>query len=121
MASQSYHTISPVTRKMMRLLPAAAARPIAFRHVRKIAARYLSGNMRKRGELSADGGSPVDHARFGAGQCRLYILRGDARELLALLIGSIGAVEHVRCSRRGEGSCEWRADWRAFDRTVGLE
>jgi hypothetical protein len=40
-----------VTRKMMRLLPAAVARPVAFRHVRKIAARYLSGNMRRVGSF----------------------------------------------------------------------
>jgi hypothetical protein len=36
-------------------------------------------------------------------------------------VGSIGAVEHVRCTGRGEGGCEWRADWRSFDRTAGLE
>jgi len=37
-----------------------------------------------------------------------------------LLIGSIGAVEHIRCNTRGEGTDEWRADWRSFDRTAGL-
>ena len=34
------------------------------------------------------------------------------------LIGSIGAVEHIRCSGRGEGTDEWRADWRSFDRSA---
>lgn len=121
MARQSYHTISPVTRKMMRLLPAAAARPIAFRHVRKIAARYLSGNMRRVGSfllMEVPRSITLDSAPGSVG-CTYY--EATLRELLALLIGSIGAVEHVRCTRRGEGSCEWRADWRAFDRTVGLE
>src|SRR5439155_10350627 len=49
MARQSYRTISPVTRKMMRLLPSAMARPLAFRHAKKIAARYLNGNVRRVG------------------------------------------------------------------------
>src|SRR6201990_1903745 len=40
MGRQSYRTISPVTRKMMRLLPSALARPIAFRRAQRIAARY---------------------------------------------------------------------------------
>jgi predicted hydrocarbon binding protein len=120
-ARQSYHTISPVTRKMMRLLPAAVARPIAFRHVRKIAARYLSGNMRRVGSfllMEVPRSVTLDSAPGSVG-CTYY--EATLRELLALLVGSIGAVEHVRCARRGEGSCEWRADWRAFDRTVGLE
>src|SRR5215475_13236823 len=51
MAQQSYRTISPVTRKMMRLLPSAIARPLAFRHARKIATRYLGGNARRVGSF----------------------------------------------------------------------
>ena len=27
-------------------------------------------------------------------------------------VGGSGAVEHVRCVARGEGVCEWRAEWR---------
>ena len=34
------------------------------------------------------------------------------RELMQLLVGGVGAVEHVRCSDRTEGRCEWRAEWR---------
>ena len=48
----------------------------------------------------------------GAIGCAYY--EASFRELLLLLIGSIGAVEHVRCTGRGEGTCEWRADWRSF-------
>jgi predicted hydrocarbon binding protein len=55
----------------------------------------------------------------GSVGCTYY--EASLRELLLLLIGSIGPVEHVRCTGRGEGSCEWRADWRTFDRTAGLE
>jgi predicted hydrocarbon binding protein len=51
--------------------------------------------------------------------CTYY--EAAVRELLERLIGSIGAVEHVRCAARGEGTCEWRADWRAIDRNAGLD
>ncbi len=121
MARQSYRTISPVTRKMMRLMPTAVARPLAFRHARKIATRYLGGNVRRVGSfLLFDVPRSITlNTAPGAVGCTYY--EASLRELLALLIGSIGAVEHVHCSGRGEGACEWRADWRAFDRTVGIE
>jgi predicted hydrocarbon binding protein len=37
------------------------------------------------------------------------------RELLRLMIGGVGSVDHVRCAGRGEGTCEWRADWKTFE------
>src|SRR3954453_5825840 len=49
MGQQSYRTISPISRKMMRLLPSAVARPLAFRRAKKIAGRYLNGNVRRVG------------------------------------------------------------------------
>jgi hypothetical protein len=121
MARESYRTISPVTRKLMRLLPSALARPLAFRHARKIAARYLNGNIRRVGSfllLDVPRSITLGTAPAGAG-CTYY--ESTLRELLRFLVGSIGAVEHVRCAGRGEGTCEWRADWRSFDRTAGLE
>jgi hypothetical protein len=120
MARQSYHTISPVTRKLMRLAPSAAARPMAYRHSRKIAARYLNGNVRRVGTFllfDVPRSITLGTAPGGIG-CMYY--EASLRELLLLLVGSIGGVEHVRCSGRGEGVCEWRADWRSFDRTAGL-
>ena len=33
-------------------------------------------------------------------------------ELLRLLVNDRGIIEHVHCSQRNEGVCEWRADWR---------
>lgn len=120
MATQSYRTISPVTRKMMRLLPSAVARPLAFRHAQKIAARYLNGNVRRVGSfLMVDVPRSITLGTApGSVGCAYY--EASLRELLVLLIGAIGAVEHVRCTGRGEGACEWRADWRSFDRTAGL-
>jgi hypothetical protein len=119
-ALQSYRTISPVTRQLMRLLPSAMARPLAYRRARKIAARYLNGNIRRVGSfLLLDVPRSITLGTApGVIGCTYY--ESSLRELLLLLIGSIGAVEHVRCSGRGEGTCEWRADWRSFDRTAGL-
>jgi predicted hydrocarbon binding protein len=34
---------------------------------------------------------------------------------MRLLVGTTGSVEHTRCEGRGEGSCEWRADWRGAE------
>jgi len=105
---------------MMRLLPSAIARPLAYRRAKKIASRYLNGNMRRVGSfllLEVPRSITLNTAPGGVG-CTYY--EASLRELLLLLIGSIGAVEHVRCTARGEGTCEWRADWRSFDRTAGL-
>ncbi len=121
LARQSYGTISLITRKMMRLLPSAMARPLAFRHARKIASRYLGGNVRRVGShLMVDVPRSITMGTApGTLGCTFY--ESALRELFLCLIGSIGAVEHVRCAGRGEGSCEWRADWRSFDRTAGLD
>lgn len=121
MARQSYRTISPITRRLMRLLPVALARPLAYRHARKIASRYLGGNIRRVGSnllLEVPRSITLGTAPGSIG-CTYY--EASLRELLLVMVGSIGAVEHVRCSGRGEGTCEWRADWRAFDRTAGLQ
>jgi predicted hydrocarbon binding protein len=120
-ARQSYQTISSINRQLMRLLPAALARPLAFRYARKIAARYLGGNVRRVGSfLMVDVPRSITLGTApGSIGCTYY--ESSLRELLQRLIGSIGAVEHVRCAARGEGSCEWRADWRAIDRSAGLE
>lgn len=120
LAKQSYRTISPVTRKMMRLLPSAMARPLAYRYARKIAMRYLGGNVRRVGTfllLEVPRSITLGTAPGSIG-CTYY--ESSLRELLLLLIGSIGAVEHTRCNGRGEGTDEWRADWRSFDRSAGL-
>src|SRR5437764_14185377 len=48
-ARESYHTISPITRKLLRLLPTALARPIAYRRARRISSRYLNAHVRRVG------------------------------------------------------------------------
>jgi predicted hydrocarbon binding protein len=121
LARESYHTISPVTRKILRVIPAALARPIALKRARKITARYLNATVRRVGNfllLEVPRSVTLDTAPSGIG-CTFY--EATLKELLRMLIGSIGAVDHVRCASRGEGTCEWRADWRTFDRAAGLE
>ncbi|HEX7020133.1 MAG TPA: hypothetical protein VF159_09000 [Gemmatimonadaceae bacterium] len=121
LARESYRTISPVTRRMMRLLPAAMAKPIAFRHAQKIAARYLNAHVRRVGTnllLEVPRSITLGTAPGQIG-CTYY--EATLRELLRLLVGAIGSVEHTRCNGRGEGDCEWRADWRTFDRSAGLD
>lgn len=120
LARQAYATLSPVTRKLLRFLPSALARPIAYRRARRIAERYLNGRVRRVGgflHLEIPRSITVDTAPPGVG-CTFY--EAVVRELLRLLVGAIGSVEHTRCSARGEGACEWRADWRSFDRAAAL-
>jgi predicted hydrocarbon binding protein len=112
LARQSYRTISPVTRWMMLTLPAILSRPIALRHARRISARYLSGTIRRVGAtilLNVKESVTLDAAPKLAG-CAYY--EASLRELMQLLVGGVGAVEQVRCASRGEGFCEWRAEWR---------
>jgi predicted hydrocarbon binding protein len=115
LAREAYMTVSPVTRASLRFMPSFITRPVALRRMRRIARRYLNGNVRRVGTsvlLEVPRSITVGVAAGGAG-CAYY--EATLRELLRLLVGSTGAVEHTRCEGRGEGSCEWRADWRGAD------
>jgi len=112
LARQSYRSISPVTRRLTLALPALLSRPIALRHVRRITRRYSGGLVRRVGGsilLHVPMSVTVDAAPRQAG-CAYY--EAALRELMTLLVGGVGAVEHVRCAGRGEAACEWRAEWR---------
>lgn len=112
LARQAYRTIPRAARKLTRVLPSLVSRPIALRYVRSITARYLGGSVRRVGSsilLVVQESVTLDTApRLGG--CAYY--ESALRELMQLLVGGVGAVEHVRCASRGEGHCEWRADWR---------
>jgi predicted hydrocarbon binding protein len=115
LAREAYMTISPVTRGFVRVLPSFVSRPMALRQVRRIARRYLNGNVRRVGThvlLEIPRSITVGVAAGNAG-CAFY--EATLRELLRLLVGTTGSVEHTRCEGRGEGACEWRADWRGAD------
>ena len=113
LAGRSYATLSPVSRKLMRTLPSVFSRPLALRRMRRLADRYLNGAV-SRLATSVLLDVPVSVTAASAPRqvgCSYY--EAALRELLQLLVGGSGAVEHVRCLTRGEGSCEWRAEWRS--------
>ena len=111
LAREAYQTIPQFSREILFILPSIMARPLALRRARRIAERYLNGELRRVGSslvLEVDKPVTLDAASDDAG-CAYY--ESALRELLKLLIGARGTVEHVRCTTRGEGSCAWRAEW----------
>ena len=112
LAKEAYLTISGTRRKLMRAMPSLLARPVALRQARRVAQRYLNGTVSRVGGsllLEVPVSVTADSASRDAG-CAYY--EAALRELVRLLVGTSGAVEHVRCVNRGEGTCQWRADWR---------
>lgn len=112
-ARQTYGRIAAPSRRLVRTLPTLLARPLALRHVRRIGARILDGKVRRVGAsilLEVASSVTRDAAPRLAG-CAFY--ESALRELMQSLVGGVGAVEHVRCASRGEGACEWRAEWRS--------
>ena len=113
LARRTYARIAMPTRRMMLILPALFARPLALRQIRRIAARYLQGTVNRVGatiHLEVRDSVTRDTAPKLAG-CAFY--EAVLRELMQLLVDGAGAVEHVRCVSRSEATCEWRAQWRA--------
>lgn len=115
LAREAYRTINPVTRRVLRLLPAVIARPLALRRTRKIARRYANGLVRRVGGyvlLEVPSSITLNTAPGSIG-CAYY--EAMLRELLALMVGGVGSVDHVHCAGRADGTCEWRADWKTFE------
>jgi predicted hydrocarbon binding protein len=111
-ARRTYERVSPLVRKLTHLLPALFARPLALSQIRRIGERYFAGDVRRVGasiHLEVKQSVTLDAAPKLAG-CTFY--ESALRELMQQLVDGVGAVEHVRCASRGEGSCEWRAQWR---------
>ena len=112
LANEAYLTISPFTRRMLRALPAVLARPIALGRARRLMRRYINARVTRRGSsLLLEVPSPVtlNSAPRDTG-CAYY--EAVFREMLRLLVGTASVVEHIRCASRGEGDCQWRAEWR---------
>jgi predicted hydrocarbon binding protein len=112
LARDAYQTIPEFSREVIHVMPSFIARPMALRRARRIMERYLNGNLQREGSsllLQVDRPVTLEAAPGEVG-CVYY--EAALRELLELLVGAKGAVEHVRCTVRGEGSCAWRADWR---------
>jgi predicted hydrocarbon binding protein len=120
LAREAYETVPAFTRSLIHVLPSFLARPMALRRVRRIAQRYLNATVRRVGTyVLLEVPRPVTvGVAPGSTGCAYY--EATLRELLRLLVGTTGTVEHTRCAGRGDGSCEWRADWRSADRS-GVE
>ena len=112
LAREAYLTIPGLTRKLARVFPSFLARPIVLRRVRKIADRYLNADVRRVGafiRLEVEDSVTLKTAPNSIG-CAFY--EAALREMLRLLVGNIGGIEHVQCKAKGEVTCEWRAEWR---------
>lgn len=112
MAAEAYGAIGGVSRRMMLVLPSILARPIALGYTRRMAQRYLNASISRVGSnvyLEVNRSVTLDTAPRSIG-CTYY--EASLKELLRLLVNSVGAVEHVRCATRGEGTCSWRAEWK---------
>lgn len=113
LAAQAYDALPGASRAMARRLPALVSRPIALRHVRRVAQRYFDGTVTRLGDsiimsvpaaVTADAApAPVATSFYEAG----------LRELLQRLTGHEATVQLVRFAARDAGACEWRAEWRA--------
>ena len=113
LAKEAYLTLSPFTRRLVRRLPSMIARPVALRQARRVARRYMNGRVTRMGSsVMLEVTDPVTlGVAPNAGGCTYY--ESAFRELLRLLVGGSGAVEHVRCAGRdGEDKDQWRAEWR---------
>jgi predicted hydrocarbon binding protein len=113
LARESLATTSPVTQQVILVLPSLLSRPLALRQARRVATRFLNGTITRVGSalvLEVPVSVTLDSAPNERG-CAYY--ESVLRELVRLLVGGTGAVEHVRCTSRGEGTCEWRAEWRS--------
>lgn len=112
LAREAYETMSPFSRRILLILPSLLARPIALRHTRRLAKRYFGGAVSRVGTsvyLEVAESVTKDTAPRSVG-CTYY--EAGLKEMLRLMVNSVGAVEHVRCASRGEGACAWRAEWR---------
>ncbi len=112
LAGEMYDSISGARRALVRFLPAFVSRPLALAGARRVARRYVNGSLGRVGGyvmLSVDESATANTGPRGVG-CTFY--EASLGELLRRLVDGGGAIEHVRCVERDEGSCEWRAEWR---------
>lgn len=116
-ARETFQRIPLPVRQTIALFPSLIARPMALKQTRRIAERYWNGTIRRSGGhllLEVAASVTVESAPQSLG-CTYY--EESLHELLRLFGAASGRVDHVRCSARGEGRCEWRVDWRAIGAT----
>lgn len=116
LAAEAYRTLGAMSRRLMLTLPSLLARPIALASTRRLAKRYLNGRISRVGAniyLEVPESATLDAAPRSIG-CTYY--EASLKELLRLMVNGGGTIEHVRCASRGEGPCQWRAEWKPLSR-----
>ncbi len=111
LARASFGTLSGFTRALLLTLPGIVVRALALRHLRRLATRYVNGQVVRVGgfvvltvtDPVAAGDAPSD---VGA-----VFYESLLREYAALLVGGSGAVERTAAS--ASRSHQWRTEWRA--------
>lgn len=111
LARASFATLSGPLRGALATLPSLLVRPLALRHLRRLALRFLDGRVRRVGGavyLTVDAAVAAEHEQSDVGA---VIYEAALREYVALCLGGVGAVERTKADA---GQCyEWRTDWRA--------
>ena len=113
LAHEAYTSISPTLRQTIKLMPGFISRPMALKQLQTVVEKYFGGSLERTGSflsLKIPNSATVNGSPKSAG-CVFYEFA--LRELLNLLISGGGQIDHVHCSQRGEGTCEWRAEWRS--------
>ncbi len=113
LAEAIYQSISPTVRGSIRILPGFISRPMALKQMRIASERFFEGTLDRTGSflsLKVVDSVTASGSTRSAG-CAFY--ETAFRQLLKLLVEAGDQVDHVHCAQRGEGVCEWRAEWRS--------
>lgn len=111
LARASFGTLMSVTRGMLLTFPALLTRPVALRHLTRLSARFLAGNVKRVGGfvyLTVGDAVAADGEETDIGN---VFYEAALREYVALLVGGSGAIDLTRAGTNG-GHYEWRAEWR---------
>jgi predicted hydrocarbon binding protein len=112
LASEVYADISATTRGTIKTMPGFVSHPMALKQLRSAAEKFFDGTLERTGSflsLKVKDSVTVNGSPRSGG-CQFY--ETAFRDLLKLLIEAGEQVDHVHCAQRGEGFCEWRAEWR---------
>jgi hypothetical protein len=112
LARATFATLPSATKGVLVALPGLFTRPIALRRLRKLAERYLGGEVKRVGGFVYLTVPDAVIAENEEGDPGAVYYETAFREYAALLVGATGAVDRTRSAARG-GVYEWRAAWRA--------
>jgi predicted hydrocarbon binding protein len=113
LANDVYNAISAGRRRIIHMAPNVVARRLALANIRQFAKRLFGGSLSSDGEGVTLAITESVTANSGARSDGCDYYASALGELMHLLVNSGGNVEHVRCIERGDGKCEWRAQWNA--------